>query len=82
MKRCTRCKQEKPFTEFSPNGFKWGAQRYKSSCKACHAEGQRTRRVSHDQHVFTEVSPHPKDIVRVSVKGWGFVGVFSENGDG
>jgi len=71
-RRCTQCRQVKPVTEFSPNGFKGGVQYYKSSCKTCHAEGQRTRRVSHDQHVFTEVSPHGKGIVRVSVKGWGF----------
>ena len=35
MKVCTKCKVEKPFSEFSKSGFRKGKQVYKTRCKQC-----------------------------------------------
>jgi len=72
MKFCPECRQTKPLDQFAKQGFFKGKQSYRPRCKGCYAT--KVRKARHDQHVFTEVSPHGKGIVRVSVKGWGYSG--------
>lgn len=77
-KRCKCCFTVKALADFPKSGTsRIGTQQHRSICKKC-LSLTRVRQLRN--HVSSEpLSPHPKDIVRVSVKGWGFVGVFSEN---
>jgi len=36
-KTCCVCKEEKPLSEFSPNGLRKGVQQYRSSCRLCYS---------------------------------------------
>ena len=45
MKTCTKCGEEKPFTDFSPNGkLVSGKTQYRASCKPCNAAIKKARR--------------------------------------
>lgn len=74
-KTCTACKQEKPLGAFSKAGLWNGTQLYKGKCKDCTNEAMRSLRSDqsrvHFENVREEPSPHPRELVRVPVPGWG-----------
>ncbi len=72
VKFCTKCKQTKPVTEFAKSGFFNNRQCYRTACKNCYAV--KVRAVRHENHVVEDRSPHPKKLVQVPVRGWGYLG--------
>jgi Autographiviridae endonuclease VII len=44
MKRCSKCKLEKPLSAFSPTSSYQGEKYYRADCKACNAADARKRR--------------------------------------
>lgn len=55
MKACTRCKQEKPFSDFYRQGH-----RYRSACKVCYAEHNREQNEKHaDKRAAYDASRGP-----------------------
>ena len=38
IRTCCQCQEEKPITEFSPNGKRKGTQQYRSACRTCYNE--------------------------------------------
>lgn len=77
-KTCKQCGETKPFEHFSKAGKDKGVQRYKRVCKDCTNEQMRATRGTgrvHFEHAQVEFSPHPKDIVKLPVLGWGYAGV-------
>jgi cytochrome c1 len=71
--KCKQCGESKPRDEFAKAGYYRGRQTYRPTCKQCYAG--KVRQVRHDNHVVGELSPHPKDIVKLPVLGWGYAGV-------
>ena len=47
MRKCNKCSEEKPLTEFNKAGFKSdGTQRYRDQCKNCHNSNWKYRLMS------------------------------------
>ena len=70
-KTCSQCKQEKPVSEFSPNG-----SRLRAACKVCEASNKRKLRVSNGEHVREvsrkryAVNPNAREQRRLASKAW------------